>query len=139
MIRLNCPENFDGNAFLSITSYPARVEGNEVTNCPDDMTQEQLDSMAIDMRAVLIDTIFNAVDKHMENAWPRNERERMAGWRMDGKALTEIDSTIAWADLVWDNYTSTAQQVAAGDLTAEMPPIPPRPYTWIQTKAAATA
>lgn len=99
---------------------------------------EEIDLAPVTIEAI-VDTMFYTADNTLLEMWPRNERERMAGWLIEGKAVAEIQATVAWADAVWDDYMVTASKIRAGDLTATMQPIPPRPYTWAQTKAAATS
>jgi hypothetical protein len=130
-----CHDDLLAGAFVDLDGYKQHF-ADEWGCTVGEMVYELIDLEPIE-RARKVREMQARVNAAMEQAWDRNERERMAGWRMDKKAEAQINAMISWSDAVWAEYESAAERIMAGEEGVPDPEIPQRPFTWKQIKENA--
>lgn len=95
----------------------------------EDKTQEELDQEQADLEASRAAAFFSQVDAYMEEVFPRNERERLAGAlgdpRTPADAMTMIQAMSDWSDACWAQYYELKPQAVTGEeVTFDPDPAP---------------
>jgi len=119
MIELQHPINFDATAFAAVAGYrPVSARSGYITNCPDTMTQSDMDAMAVDQAPLRIAALWQEADSLALSIADHNDRARYTLWLVDPAtpqhARDMIGRVLVAMDLLWQQYFAAKAMIQAG-------------------------
>ena len=119
MKKLAYPQGFDGASFAIVAGYgPESAEDGYITNCPDSMTQADIDGMVIDTKPIKEAALWTAATNYEQSFVANAAYSGLLEAKLAGSPKAIAFGN--WITALWAEYYSRKDALLAATTQAEI-------------------